>query len=46
MEFQTPFALNPHTTFYVHRADELHDLPHLLPIPGLFPAHRLSLFPA
>ncbi len=43
MQFQTPLALKPRTTFYVARADELHDLPHLLPIPGLFPAHRLSL---
>ncbi len=43
MEFQNPLALKPRTTFYITRADELHDLPHLLPIPGLFPAHRLCL---
>ncbi len=46
MEFQNPLALKPRTTFYITRADELHDLPHLLPIPGLFPAHRLSVIAA
>ena len=43
MEFKHPVAIDPHTTFYLSTADELHDLPTLLPIPGLFPAHRLSL---
>ncbi len=32
MEFQPPLALKPRTTFYVTRADELHNLP----IPGLY----------
>ena len=43
MEFKHPVAIDPKTTFYLTTGDELHDLPTLLPIPGLFPAHRLSL---